>query len=296
MIHYKECPICREQVLQPFLEAKDYTVSQQQFSLLSCGNCSLVLTQDVPAQEEIGPYYQSQQYISHSDTRKGIVNQLYHGVRKITLASKRKLISRHTGMLNGTLLDIGCGTGAFLHQMKTAGWNITGLEPDDTARANALSLYGIHALPSHELYQLPAGSYDAITLWHVLEHVHQLNAYIKTIQQLLKPGGTLFIAVPNYTSADAAHYGKYWAAYDVPRHLYHFSPQSMKTLLRNYGLQVKAIKPMWFDSVYVSMLSEQYKNGKSNLLSALWQGFYSNVKALFNHEKCSSLIYIVKKG
>lgn len=296
MIHYKECPICREQALQPFLEAKDYTVSQQQFSLVSCGNCRLVLTQDVPAQEEIGPYYQSQQYISHSDTRKGFINQLYHGVRKITLASKRKLVVRHTGMLNGNLLDIGCGTGAFLHQMKTAGWNITGLEPDDTARANALSLYGIKALPSHELYQLPQASFDAITLWHVLEHVHELTAYIKTIQQLLKPGGTLFIAVPNYTSADAAHYGKYWAAYDVPRHLYHFSPQSMKTLLRNFGLQVKSVKPMWFDSVYVSMLSEQYKNGKNNLLSALWQGFYSNVKALFNHEKCSSLIYIVKKG
>ena len=296
MIHYKECPICREQALQPFLEAKDYTVSQQQFSLVSCGNCRLVLTQDVPAQEEIGPYYQSQQYISHSDTRKGFINQLYHGVRKITLASKRKLVVRHTGMLNGKLLDIGCGTGAFLHQMKTAGWNITGLEPDDTARANALSLYGITALPSHELYQLPQASFDAITLWHVLEHVHELTAYIKTIQQLLKPGGTLFIAVPNYTSADAAHYGKYWAAYDVPRHLYHFSPQSMKTLLRIYGLHVKAVKPMWFDSVYVSMLSEQYKNGKSNLWSALWQGFYSNIKTLFNHEKCSSLIYIVKKG
>ncbi|HRD56933.1 MAG TPA: class I SAM-dependent methyltransferase [Ferruginibacter sp.] len=296
MIHYEQCPVCSGKNIQNFLRVKDYTVSGETYPLYQCSNCSFVFTQDIPSQEEIGKYYQSQNYISHSDTQQGLVNKLYHKVRKITLSGKRKLVAGKTGLTKGNLLDVGCGTGAFLNEMKLAGWQITGLEPDEVARKNANDLYAINPMPSHEIFNLPQSSYDAITLWHVLEHVHQLNEYVAQLNKLLKPAGVLFIAVPNYTSGDALHYKSHWAAYDVPRHLYHFSPNSMKLLMQNHGMNVKAIKPMWFDSVYVSMLSEQYKNGKGNIISAAWNGMLSNAKALINKERCSSLIYIIQKN
>ena len=196
----------------------------------------------------------------------------------------------------GSVADIGCGTGAFLHSMQEAGWQITGFEPDETARQNAQRLYNIKPLPSPELYNQPADSFDAITMWHVLEHVHDLHAYIQQIKKMLKPDGRLLVAVPNYTSADAAQYQHYWAAYDVPRHLYHFSPASMTLLMKQHGLQVIATKPMWFDSFYVSMLSEEYRNGKSNVVGAVLNGLVSNMKALFDKKRCSSVIYVIKKA
>ncbi|MEX0635867.1 MAG: class I SAM-dependent methyltransferase, partial [Ferruginibacter sp.] len=150
-------------------------------------------------------------------------------------------------------------------------------------------------LPSSEIFNLPAEQYDAITMWHVLEHVHQLHEYIDQLKKLIKPSGKMVIAVPNYTSDDATHYGKYWAAYDVPRHLYHFSPASMKALMVRHGMRVVQCKPMWFDSFYVSMLSEQYKNGNGNLVAAFFRGLASNITAFSNNEKCSSVIYVIEK-
>jgi 2-polyprenyl-3-methyl-5-hydroxy-6-metoxy-1,4-benzoquinol methylase len=179
--------------------------------------------------------------------------------------------------------------------MKDADWNITGLEPDDVARTKAAELYNIQPQEPGKLFELPAASFNAITMWHVLEHVHELHAYIKQITNLLTTNGKLFIAVPNYTSKDAAIYKEHWAAYDVPRHLYHFSPQSMEALLSQHGLKVIAFKPMWFDSFYVSMLSEQYKNGKGNIIKAVFNGLISNLKAWGNVKKCSSVIYVISK-
>ncbi len=295
MIHYTQCPVCNSDKITPQLTAEDFTVSHQQFSIWHCNDCTHRFTQNVPGQDAIGPYYQSDSYISHSDTKKGLVNTLYHMVRKRTLNSKRKMVEAETGMAKGAILDIGCGTGAFLHTMKTAGWNITGLEPDDTARKKAAELYALQPESPEKLFQLQPASYNAITMWHVLEHVHQLHDYIKQLAALIAPDGKIIIAVPNYTSKDAALYQEFWAAYDVPRHLYHFSPASMRKLLSGYGLTVKKVKPMWFDSFYVSMLSEQYKKGKGNLVKAFFNGFISNCKALADSERCSSVIYIIEK-
>lgn len=254
-----------------------------------------MFTQDVPAQEAIGPYYASHNYISHSNTQKGFINAMYHRVRSITLTAKRKMIVSMTGLEKGSILDVGCGTGAFLNEMKIAGWEITGLEPDNLARKNAAELFGIEPRPSQEIFELPAKKFNAITLWHVLEHVHQLHEYLAQLKTLLADNGRLLIAVPNHTSHDAAHYQEHWAAYDTPRHLYHFSPASMKQLMRQHGLEVIQTKPMWFDSFYVSMLSEQYKNGHGNIMSAFFVGLVSNMKALFDKERCSSVIYVIKK-
>lgn len=193
----------------------------------------------------------------------------------------------------GQLLDIGAGTGAFASFMQQHGWQATGLEPDQAARETAYSINKINLLPSDELFRLPKETFDAITLWHVLEHVHQLHEYLDQIKRLLKPTGKIFIAVPNYTSADAESYKEHWAAYDVPRHLYHFSPRSMQVIFEKHQLQIERTVPMWFDSFYVSMLSEKYKRRKLTLIRGGLKGLGSNLNTLFNRDKSSSLIYII---
>ncbi len=295
MLSYTKCPVCESELINDFISAKDYTVSGEVFKIVICNECTHLFTQNVALQNDIGKYYKSENYISHSDTQVGIINKLYHAIRKRTVASKKSLINKETKKLHGKILDIGCGTGAFLQTMTDAGWHCTGLEPDDAARKKVLELYKIEARPSHEIFDLPHNYYDAITMWHVLEHVHQLNEYIEQLKNMLSDNGKIFIAVPNYTSYDAQHYGQHWAAYDVPRHLYHFSPKSMHHLLKQHGLKIIKIKPMWYDSFYVSMLSEHYKNGESNFVKAFFIGLISNVKTMFDKEKCSSLIYVIEK-
>jgi len=295
MVNHNQCPACKSIDIFPKLEAQDYTVSNEKFSIWHCANCSIRFSQDVADQNSIGKYYKSDNYISHSDTKSGLVNSLYHSIRKFTLLLKRKLIQNQTQLKSGTILDIGCGTGAFLNTMKEAGWKITGLEPDDRAITKAKSLYQIQPQPSSELFNMSEQQFDAITMWHVLEHVHQLNEYFFQIRKILKDNGTLFIAVPNYTSFDAYFYKETWAAYDVPRHLYHFSPMSMELLVKRYGMKIKTIKPMWFDSYYVSMLSEKYRGNKLGLLRAVLIGKISNILCLLNKRKCSSVIYVINK-
>ncbi|BAV04617.1 Methyltransferase domain-containing protein [Filimonas lacunae] len=292
---YTQCPGCSHTNISPVLDAQDHTVSHETFSIWECGNCTLRFTQNVPEPAAIGRYYQSDAYVSHSDTKKGLINRLYHIVRNITLQQKHKMITAVSGKKTGSLLDVGAGTGAFAAVMQQNGWKVTGLEPDETARANAQQNHGLTLQTLESLHTLPAASYDVITMWHVLEHVHDLHGYLNRYQSVLQQSGTLVIAVPNYTSFDAQHYGASWAAYDVPRHLYHFSPASMRSLLAQHGFEVVALKPMKFDSFYVSMLSEQYLTGKSNLFAAFINGWKSNKKAASSPEKSSSVIYIAKK-
>jgi SAM-dependent methyltransferase len=294
MINYKSCPVCNAGCIRTDLVAKDYTVSNENFDIWACDNCDLKYTDNIPEQNAIGKYYQSSNYISHSDTKDGVINKLYHKVRTHTLKTKRKLIEKFTQKSRGEILDIGCGTGAFLNNMQQADWKITGLEPDENAIKTANSLYKIFPKNPDELFSLPSNNFDAITMWHVLEHVHQLHEYIEQLKNLIKPDGVIFIAVPNYQSFDAEVYGAHWAAYDVPRHLYHFSPKSIEKLVSLHGLKIKTHKPMWFDSFYVSMLSEKYKNNKNNILKAAFIGLMSNFNAVFNTKKCSSIIYVIE--
>ena len=295
-IHFEKCIICNSNSIKRILSAKDETVSGEEFEIWECDNCKLRFTQNIPTPFEIGRYYKSDEYISHSDTQKGLINRLYHSVGKRTLQGKRKLIIKTTGLRNGRILDLGCGTGAFLNVMKSKGWEVLGIEPDGDARKKAETLYHITALPLDEVYKLPESTFDIITMWHVLEHVHDLHDYLNILHQSLKPGGIIIIAVPNYTSWDAEFYDNYWAAYDVPRHLYHFSPRAMKILLSNHFFQVEEIRPMWYDSYYVSMLSEKYKNGKVDYVNAFFNGWKSNRIARKFNERASSLIYISRKS
>lgn len=292
---YNNCPSCYSTHITKALEVIDYTLSGESFEIWHCNDCSFRFTQNIPDKDSIGGYYQAEDYISHSDTNKGIVNRLYRMVRRVTIKNKRNIIRSHTKLSKGNLLDLGAGTGAFASCMHRSGWQVSALEPDKEARKKAADLYSLQLEDSSKLFEMAANHFDAITLWHVIEHVHSLHDYMDQLRKILKPGGVMFIAVPNYTSLDAKIYGQYWAAYDVPRHLYHFSPVAMNKLLIQHELKLKAVKPMWFDSFYVSLLSEKYKTGHSNLVKGFWNGTISNAKAVFNKEQASSLIYIISK-
>jgi 2-polyprenyl-3-methyl-5-hydroxy-6-metoxy-1,4-benzoquinol methylase len=296
VVTYTSCPVCHSSNIREVLRVKDFTVTQKTFSIWQCNNCTCRFTQNVPDANTIGAYYQSSAYVSHSDTKKGLINKLYHAVRNYTLEQKRKLIEKLADRKNGILLDVGAGTGAFAGVMKKTGWNVIGLEPDETATENALKNHQLQLKSLDALFSFGDKQFDVITLWHVLEHVHELHKYVKTFHRILKDDGILIIAVPNYTSTDASAYKEFWAAYDTPRHLYHFSPESMQQLMRQHNFKIIQYKPMWFDSFYVAMLSEQYKNGHNNLMSAVWNGFTSNIKAVNDVKKCSSIIYVIKKS
>ncbi len=293
LIELKICPVCSGTELSNHLSIKDHSISGEVFNTSVCKSCSFKFTNPMPSEETIGRYYQSENYISHSDTNKGIINKLYHLVRKQSLKSKIALINSNTSK-KGMLLDIGCGTGYFLQTCKEDGWKIEGMEPDPLARALAEknTSQKLHT----DLFAIQeTNKYDVITLWHVLEHVHKLNESIQHIHKLLKENGTLIIAVPNCLSYDAVTYSTNWAAYDVPRHLYHFTPKDMDILLTKHNFTNTVTKPMLFDSFYVSMLSDKYKYGKTNYFRAFLNGFKSNQKAKTTGNY-SSLIYVFKKN
>lgn len=293
-IRYDKCPACHGTKIHEVLICKDYTVSKEDFSVWHCDTCSLRFTQDVATEEKIGPYYQSEEYISHSNTSKGLINRVYQWVRNYTIKKKVSLIQKQSGKSTGSILDVGCGTGEFLAGMKSAGWAVQGLEPDEGARTQASSITGTSVGEPDDLFSL-SQKYDVITMWHVLEHVHRLHEYLDRFQELLAEGGVILIAVPNYTSTDATHYQEHWAAYDVPRHLYHFSPKSIDHLMAGHGFGVDTHLPMPFDAFYVSMLSEQYRHGKSKLPAAFMKGFSSWNKARGTVTKGSSVLYVIKR-
>lgn len=292
MLTIEKCLVCGSNKFEPFLVCKDHTVSKENFNIVSCKMCEFKFTNPRPDDSVLGDYYKAEEYVSHTNTKKGLVNKLYHIVRNHTLKKKIQLISSYVS--RGTILDYGCGTGMFLSACKTAGWDSIGMEPDDNARKMA-SEQGLNVFSDKEKVKtyITDKQADAITLWHVLEHVTDMGETLAFFKARLKKDGVLIIAVPNHVSYDAEHYKEFWAAYDVPRHLYHFDLKSMKTLLEDTGFKLIETKPMKFDSFYVSMLSEKCKTGAVNLVKAFWIGLMSNLKAK-DSSSYSSTIYIFK--
>ncbi len=277
-----------------FLEIKDHSVSGEQFQLFYNKELDMLETHPQPSDENLSSYYKTEDYISHTDTKRNIMECVYHAVRQITIKRKVKLINSRSKE-GKSLLDIGCGTGDFLLAAKQNGWQVTGIEPDEKARAIANTKTNNLVFESVNLFDLESQQFDVITLWHVLEHLPDLKKQITTIKQLLKPNGTLIIAVPNFKSYDAQHYKTFWAAYDVPRHLWHFSKTAISKLFQKENLSVVEIRPMLFDAFYVSLLSEKYKTGSMNPLKAFWIGLRSNIKGNASKEY-SSQIYILKES
>jgi 2-polyprenyl-3-methyl-5-hydroxy-6-metoxy-1,4-benzoquinol methylase len=292
MKEYSNCPICNGQSFSDYLSCSDYTVSNKVFSITKCNNCEFKITNPIPLEKEIGKFYESEDYISHSNSSKSLIDKVYQAVRKYTIKKKYDLVKR--GNKTKSILDVGSGTGEFLNYCKRNNLITKGIEPSESARRYSIENYNLDISEEIELDSLKDGSFDVITMWHVLEHVYHLNERVEQLKRILNDAGTLFIAVPNCSSYDAKKYGKYWAAYDLPRHLYHFTPKDIMSLMNKHGLKVTSILPMRFDSYYVSMLSEKYKNGKGSALKGLWNGLLSNIKAA-GKNKYSSQIYVIEK-
>jgi len=276
---------------KPFLVVKDLSVTGEEFELLLDTDLDLLKTNPQPSSESLFRYYESEDYISHTDAKRTLFERIYHLVKKRAINQKIGLIE-YWQSGTGTVLDIGCGTGDFLAEAKKNNWKTVGMEPSSKAKTSAKQK-GICLVESYD--ELEDHYFDVITMWHVLEHVSDLENQIKELKRLVKPTGTIIIAVPNFKSYDASYYGTFWAAYDVPRHLWHFSKIAMEKLFAKQNLKLKKVNPMWFDSFYVSLLSEKYKNGKMNPVAAFWIGLKSNLKARKTLEY-SSHIYIFKNS
>ncbi|MEP3379641.1 MAG: class I SAM-dependent methyltransferase [Maribacter dokdonensis] len=272
-----------------YLETTDHLVSKEKFRLEYSTETDMLVTQPIP--ENLSNYYESNNYISHKDEAKTLLEKVYQTVKKIALKRKLSLINKYANT-SKTILDIGCGTGEFLITAKKNNWYTVGVEINEAAR-NKSSKKNITTYKFVE--EVKSSQFNIITLWHVLEHLKDLNGTITKISSLLDTDGTLIIAVPNYKSYDANYYKEYWAAYDTPRHLCHFSQKSISTIFENHNLKVVRTLPMYFDSYYVSLLSEKYKTGKSNYLKAFYRGMLSNLKAKRTGEY-SSLIYVLQKA
>lgn len=274
-----------------YITVKDHSVSGEAFQLLLDEKLELLKTHPQPSAENLGKYYESDDYISHTDGKRSMFEKLYHTVKQKALRDKLSLLWQFKPN-KGKLLDIGAGTGDFLVVAKQSGWDITGIEPSEKAKSIAK---GKGVVFASDLAQIPSHSMDVITMWHVLEHVPDVGAQITELKRIIKPDGVLIVAVPNYKSYDAQYYGHYWAAYDVPRHLWHFSKTSIKNLFAKQQMDLVRVVPMKFDSFYVSLLSEKYKTGKMNFVGGFWRGLVSNLKAAKSLEY-SSHIYVLKNA
>ncbi|GAB3546842.1 class I SAM-dependent methyltransferase [Spirosoma fluminis] len=288
-----QCPVCSGTQFKNVLTCKDYLVSQHDFVIQECQQCSFRLTNPRPDSASIGTYYKSDQYISHNDSGKGLISTAYRTVRNYTLRSKLNLITT-LNKGKGSILDVGCGTGAFLETCKNGGWQIMGMEPDPEARTKAIDKLKVPIQSSLEDID-DAHTYDIISLWHVLEHIADIEKAITKLYSLLSENGTLLIAVPNSASYDAMYFQQYWAAYDLPRHLHHFTPSTIQPLFNKHGFKLADRKPMLFDAFYIAMLSTKYQTGKTDYVKSVQVGLQSNLKARQSGQY-SSISYLFKKA
>lgn len=289
------CPLCGGQQLEHALTCTDYYASGETFEVVRCVHCGFLMTQNAPVEAEIGRYYETPDYISHSDTRKGLMNSLYHVVRRVMLGRKAARVNRAARLKKGVLLDYGTGTGYFADAMARRGWTVSAVEKNAAARAFAKEHFGLEVLPETGLKDFADASMDVVTLWHVMEHLEDLNGMWDVFYRLLKKQGVLIVAVPNPDSYDARKYGNEWAAYDVPRHLWHFRPSVMQRFGVKHGFILEGRFPMPMDAFYVSMLSEKYKGSRLPFVKGLWTGLLAWFSALGKKERSSSMIYVFRK-
>ncbi|CAM4047533.1 class I SAM-dependent methyltransferase [Flavobacterium branchiophilum] len=273
-----------------FLTTKDYSVSQETFELYHDQMLDMLITYPQPELDVLDKYYESEDYISHTDAKRSLFEKAYHVVKGIALKNKLSIINNNQKQ-KGMILDIGAGTGDFLFVAQQNGWKTVGVEPNEKAKTIAKAK-GVPFVDTTN--ELSSASFDVITMWHVLEHVPDLEKQIVELKRLLKPTGTLIIAVPNFKSYDAYYYKQFWAAFDVPIHFWHFSKTAIQKIFSKYDFKLQSVLPMKFDAFYVALLSEKYQSGKMNFIKASWIGLKSNWKAKSSGEY-SSHIYILNK-
>ncbi len=288
------CPICGSRLFVPALTVKDHSVSKEDFQLVDCGRCGFRVTSPRPIPSAIGRYYESEDYISHTNKSASLGDRLYQWARGRALRNKHRLVSTYHA--TGSVLDVGCGTGEFLGHLASVGYAVQGVEPSPLARQQAASNHRLLVVDSLADIQTDR-RFDLITLWHVLEHFHHPDKAVSLLNKNLSVGGHLFIAVPDRGSWDAYHFGPLWAAWDVPRHLSHFRQMDVEKLLSNHGLRVIRKQRMWFDAPYVSMLSERYGGWGPlvALIMGILVGGWSNLVVLFQGRPASSSLFIAEK-
>lgn len=291
-VHLDQCPLCHSKALTPVFSVRDHQVSGEYFTLAKCAGCNFLFTQDHPDAAHSGPYYASSDYVSHSDTQAGLINTLYHWVRQWMLNRKRRLV--HQLVPGDKILDYGCGTGYFLNAMQLSGWQVTGMDVSAEAARVAHEKFGINVQPVEHLSRF-RNEFQVITLWHVLEHVHELKSTLRHLHTALTAGGYLILALPNHHSVDAEVYGASWGGYDVPRHLWHFRAETILLATKNL-FAIQAMQMLPFDAFYVSLLSEKYRQtGWLGVVRAFWIGARSWIAGVSNVKRASSVVYVFKK-
>jgi SAM-dependent methyltransferase len=295
MVHHDVCPLCSSEKIALHFSCNDHFISRKDFVIFKCSNCGFLFTQDYPEESEISAFYESEEYISHSDTSKGFSNKLYRIARTFMLGRKKVLIEKMSGVIKGKILDIGSGTGYFASMMKEAGWQVKGIEINEKARNFSASNFNLEVDPPDRITTYESNSFDCITLWHVLEHFHDPFKYISEIYRLLKPGGVCVVALPNSSSYDAKSYKRFWAAWDVPRHLWHFQPATFRIFSEKSGFILENLKILPLDVFYISLLSERYKGSGMAFFKAMSKASFFAFMSVFNRNRSSSVIYILRK-
>ncbi len=271
---------------QPYLKLRDYFLSGEEFELKKDSATEILKTFPVP--ENLDPYYESDEYLSHSKQTDSFFARCYAFAKAVNLKSKSKHIAQYAG--RRPVLDIGAGVGDLVKKLKITGLDAEGFEPNSKARKIALE-QGVKLKSSLETEV--QNRYGLISMYHVLEHVPDIIAQKQQLQNLLITDGVLILALPNYDSWDARFFKKYWAAYDVPRHLFHFNRKAVRNFF-NDEFEIIKEKPLWFDSLYVSILSARYKKMPAPFIIGVLLGLWSNLHALLTKEY-SSITYILKK-
>ncbi len=295
VITHDKCPLCKSSAIKKRFACIDEFATGEQFDIFECTACGLAFTQNVPDEKEIDRYYESPAYISHSNTNKGLVNRVYHIVRRIMLQKKARRVEKLTGLKSGKLLDYGAGTGHFARLMETRGWSVTAIEKNGKARELALKGFGFEMLPVEALSAIKDKELDVVTMWHVMEHIQEPDRMWNELHRILNDKGIAIIAVPNSTSYDALKYKEHWAAYDVPRHLWHFTPNTIAQWGGKHGFVLDGQYTMPFDGFYISMLSEQYKDSRMHTIKGFWNGFKGWMAQCRKSSAGSSIIYVFKK-
>lgn len=286
---FRKCQLCGSEQNEIYLNSADYFFTGEEFSIAKCKNCGFLFTNPIPNIETIGSYYESPEYLSHQAENNNLSTRIYRIIRNVNIKKKYRLVNKFKP--NGKVLEIGTGTGELLNYFNEKGWKTIGIEPNELAREFAKSNFDLEVSDENKLNEFEPKSFHVIMLWHVLEHVYELQNRMKQIKRLLKENGFLFIAVPNINSPDSQKYGKHWAGLDLPRHLYHFNESSIRKLLQNHSLKLISSFPMKFDAYYVSLLSERYLGTSLLYFSAFYNGYRSNLQAKKDNNY-SSMIFV----
>jgi 2-polyprenyl-3-methyl-5-hydroxy-6-metoxy-1,4-benzoquinol methylase len=275
--------------------ATDNLVSGKGFVLKRCSMCCFTFTADPPDEKDIAKFYLSEDYISHSDKKQTLTDHFYHLARNYMLRKKYNLVRKISGRETGALVDIGSGTGYFADYMNGKGWSVKGVELSEQARDYSISRFGLTVVSPSEVSVIKDGAADFVTLWHVLEHLYDPVMWLKEISRILKDDGKCIIALPNIKSDDAEWFGNEWAALDVPRHLWHFSPETLPAFINGHGFICKQVIPMPLDIYYISTLSYKNRGCRLPLLMGTVTGLLLTVRSLTKKDRASSLIFVISK-